>query len=130
MQTTEKKKTEVDDFVDPHHPQFNRQRHAEKLILGNGKVVVKITKVTRPNKGKVCVHLFNNSYLNCIEITRYGTKALDFWAKCCENVKVNSPKDLTNAEFGKVQYKAQVANSLDVFLLRKKAERVEKNLKK
>ena len=129
MQTTENKKREFDHSVDPHYPQFKHQRHAEKLLLGNGKVVVKIAKVTRPNKGTVCVHLFNNSYLNCIEITRYGTAALDFWAERCEYEKVDSPENLTNAEFGKVQYKAQVANSLDVFLLRKKAEHIERKFK-
>ncbi|MBP6856345.1 MAG: hypothetical protein KBC42_01595 [Candidatus Pacebacteria bacterium] len=129
MQTTENKKREVDHFVDPHYPQFNHQRHAEKLLLTNGKAVVKITKVTRPNKGQVCVHLFNNSHFNCIEITRYDTEALHFWAECCEDVKDTNPESLTKAEFGKVQYKAQVANSLDVFLLRKKAEHIERKFK-
>ncbi len=115
-----------------HQQSFNRKRHAEKIRLKNGRVVVKIVRVNEPKGnsekiGIVCVHVFTDATFSNVVETYYAHSALNRWSQACSENGALS-EDLNNTEFRTVQNSIEKANLTDFVHLKKKALLLEKKM--
>lgn len=113
---------------------FFHKRYAEKIVLKNGRVVVKITKLNSKSeldsrKNTVCLHFFKSDSFKKITETLYGFKAINRWNQVCKHSPDELPEDVTPVEFGIIHKTLSMASMTpDIYFLRRKASFIEKKL--
>lgn len=114
---------------------FFHKRYAEKIVLKDGRVVVKITKLNSKSdldskKNTVCLHFFKSNSFRRITETLYGFKAVKRWNQVLNHSSDVLPEDVTSDEFGKIHKIHAMASMIpDVYFLRRTASFIEKKLK-